>query len=65
MDDIVERLKIEIQNGDKLISNDVGYKKNEIYWEELEKAGVVKKHVYNIDPLDTIGKRLFQNQNKY
>lgn len=56
---IVKRIQKVIDNEEQKQKESQGIQLNE-YYEKIKKLGIVKKQEYNLPPIDTVGRRLYE-----
>jgi len=64
MENIVEEIKEITLEQEKKFKLDEEYIKLREFYEMVKSQGLLKPEKYNIPPIDTIGKRLMQNNSK-
>lgn len=60
MDNIIEKIREESLRVNDKFKGDKHYLELKEFQEKMEKLGVKTQNSYNLPPLDTIGKRLYQ-----
>ena len=61
METITDRIKKTEADYKTKLKNKDNYRKFNNYYNEMKSKGLVKPDCYNFPPIDTIGRRIFQN----
>lgn len=59
---IVQRVKTEIEKREKELKMDTKFQELQAFYQEMRSTGVAIKRPYDIPPLDTIGRTVFEAQ---
>ncbi len=57
---IVEEIQKEIEERKESLKNNEEYVRLRDFYTEMQELGIVKKAEYDLPPLDTIGRRLYE-----
>ena len=60
----MEKLIIELERNKHNFENNESFVEGEKYWNKMKSEGLTKEDGYIISPLDTIGRGLYNNENK-
>lgn len=61
MENIADKIKRITEIESKKLSNDSKYNELKSYLLEMQTQGLIYPKVYNLPPLDTVGRRLFKS----
>ncbi|MCD4736582.1 MAG: hypothetical protein K8R53_11100 [Bacteroidales bacterium] len=62
MGNITDKIKEVSENNLDKFCNDRKFQEFKTYLREMKSKGLIKPETYNLPPLDTVGKRLYQSK---